>query len=88
MVTCPNKSAISLPVLKGEKFHFSLTIFGLLLCFSIVFCHFPVIVQILSFEQKLLLGIEYPFKRFLKKLLVPWNTKASKKRNGVIMLPW
>ena len=29
----------------------------------VFFCHFPVIiVQILSFEQKLLLGTEYPFK--------------------------
>ena len=31
MVTCFNKSAISLLVLKGEKFRFSLTIFGLVL---------------------------------------------------------
>ena len=31
MVTCFNKSAISLLVLKGEKFRFSLTIFGLFL---------------------------------------------------------
>ena len=31
MVMCFNKSAISLLVLKGEKFRFSLTIFGLLL---------------------------------------------------------
>ena len=37
MVICFNKSAISLLVLKGEKFGFSLTIFGLLLLLSIVF---------------------------------------------------
>ena len=68
MVMCFNKSAISLLVLKGEKFGFSLTIFGLLLLLSIVFffCHFPVIiVQILSFEQKLLLDIEYLFKQVM-----------------------
>ena len=65
MVTCPNKSAISLPVLKGENFAFLRRFSGFYFCFSIVFifCHFPlIIVQILSFEQKLLLGIEYPFK--------------------------
>ena len=66
MVTCPDKSVISLPVLKGEKFCFSPTIFGLLLllfdCFFVIF-RLNNIVQILSFEQKLLLGIEYPFNR-------------------------
>ena len=31
MVMCPNKSAISLPVLKGLKFRFSPTIFAILL---------------------------------------------------------
>ena len=35
-------------------------------------------------------GSTSSLKRFpgKKKILVPRNTKASKKRNGVIMLPW
>ena len=68
MVTWPNKSAISLPVLKGEKFCFSLTILrAFTFAFRLFFCHFPVIiVKILSFEQKLLLGIEYPVNELIR----------------------
>ena len=48
---------------KRRNYSFLLRFSGFYFCFSIVFCHFPVIiVQILSFEQKLLLGIEHPFK--------------------------
>ena len=78
MVKRPNKSAISLPVLKGLKFRFSPTIFGILLllfdCFFF-FVTFPaIIVQILSFEQKLLLGIEYPFEETVQNSQVDHTT--------------
>lgn len=69
MVKCPTKSAISLAVLKGLTFRFSPTIFGAFTsAFRMFFCHFAVlrIVQILSSELKLLIGIEYPLN---KKLL-------------------
>ena len=48
---------------KGRNYAFLRRFSGCYFCFSIVFCHFPsIIVQILSVEQKLLLGIEHPFK--------------------------
>ena len=48
---------------KGRNHAFLRQFSGFYFCLSIVFRHFPVIiVQILSVEQKLRLGIEYPFK--------------------------
>ena len=40
-----------------------------------------------SFQISYARAQQAPLRDFWKKLLVPRNTKASKKRNGVIMLP-
>ena len=45
------------------------------------------VVQTLP-QPRQLREVQAPLKVSLKKLLVTRNTKASKKRNGLIMLTW
>ena len=39
-------------------------------------------------QPRQLREVQAPWSYFWKKLLLPRNTKASKKRNGLIMFPW
>ena len=63
----PERAEISLFSNDFRDFTFAFRLF--------FFCHFPaIIVQILSFERKLLLGIEYPFEETVQNSQVDHTT--------------
>ena len=56
--------------------------------YSLFLCHLKLRSKIFPKRSQAAKGGTSSLKRFSKKLLVPRNSKTSKRRNGVLTLPW